>query len=64
MNMAEFRKAAGRPTNRPSEQELVKLYEEHSASQIAKMYGVTESAVRRWIQYYRNLHKRKTGETV
>lgn len=62
--LATFRKKPGRPTDRPSEQELLEKYKKYNSRQIAAQYGVTPSAVRGWIYYYRQLHKAEQGEAV
>lgn len=46
-------KQGGRPLKRPSEAELAELYEKHTASEIAKMYGVSLWTAGNWIQFYR-----------
>lgn len=43
------KKKSGRPTNRPSLDMLAMLYQNLTASEIAKQYGVKESTVRSWI---------------
>jgi uncharacterized protein YjcR len=39
--------------NRPSLKELEKLMETLSLVKIGEMYGVTDSAIRKWIKQYR-----------
>lgn len=46
-------KQGGRPLKRPSEAELAELYEKHTASEIAQMYGVSLWTAGNWIQFYR-----------
>ena len=45
MDCEFVRKTSGRPTNRPSMEVLADLHREHSADEIAKMYGVSASTV-------------------
>lgn len=53
MTIADVKKKRGRRGVRPSEEELAKLYAEHTAPEIAQMYGVSVGAVKKWISYYR-----------
>lgn len=53
MDCEFVRKTSGRPTNRPSMEVLADLHREHSADEIAKMYGVSVSTVRGWIWNYK-----------
>lgn len=46
-------KQGGRPLKRPSEAELAELYKKYTASEIAKMYGVSLWTAGNWIQFYR-----------
>nr|CDL66178.1 unnamed protein product [uncultured bacterium] len=48
-------KQGGRPTKRPTVDEMCRLYSKHTASEIARMYSVTTATVRGWIAYYRRL---------
>ena len=50
-------KVTGRPKKRPSLEVLATLYADHTAGEIAEMYGVTESTVRYWLWYYRQEQK-------
>lgn len=59
--MKKYVKGGGRPNKRPSEAELAALYADHSAAEIAKMYGVSLSTVRKWIQYYRDNPENSEG---
>jgi len=43
------RKMGGRPSKRPSNQELGLLYQSMTAKQIGEHYGVSEYTVRNWI---------------
>lgn len=52
-----IRKKLGRVSKRPSEQELDKLYSQMSAREVGEHYGVSESAVRKWIAFYRKEEK-------
>ena len=54
-------KGGGRPNKRPSESELAALYAEHTAAEIAAMYGVSLWTVRKWIQYYRDNPENREG---
>lgn len=48
--MAEQKRKVGRPaTNRPDDDELLKLYSYFTAPQIASKYGVKPSTVRNWV---------------
>ena len=59
MNLLEFSKRRGRHRIRPTEEELLKLYVNHSAKEIAEMYGVSCRTVEAWIYNYRNAHKKE-----
>lgn len=48
--MANKNRKMGRPTKRPSAEEMVGLLKEHSTDEIGKMYGVSENTVRNWIK--------------
>ena len=50
-------KKGGRPTKRPSIEELDKMYANMTAKEIAIKFGVTEQTVRRWICNYRKEQK-------
>lgn len=50
-------KKGGRPTNKPSIEELDRMYANMAAGEIAKKFGVTEQTVRRWICNYRKEQK-------
>ena len=43
------RKIGGRPSKRPSNEELAMLYSSMTAKQVAEHYGVSEFTVRNWI---------------
>lgn len=53
------KKTSGRPTIRPTEAELNKLYQKHTAQEIANMYNTKLCTVRAWIKHYRDLEKAK-----
>lgn len=42
-------KKGGRPSKRPDPERLAELYAKHTATEIAKMYGVTATTVRSWV---------------
>jgi transposase len=42
-------KEGGRPSKRPSNEELAMLYSSMTAKQVAEHYGVSEFTVRNWI---------------
>lgn len=46
-------KFVGRPSNRPSDEELIKLYKEHPVREIAEMFGVKRSTVSAWMTQIR-----------
>ena len=46
-------KKGGRPTNRPSAEVLAVLYNEMTATEIGKLYGVAPRTVRGWLTRYR-----------
>ena len=50
-------KKGGRPTKKPSIEELDKMYANMTAKEIAIKFGVTEQTVRRWICNYREEQK-------
>ena len=50
-------KKGGRPTKKPSIEELDKMYANMTAKEIAIKFGVTEQTVRRWICNYRKEQK-------
>lgn len=43
------RKKGGRPSKRPANAELAKMYARMTAKQVAEHYGVSEYTVRNWI---------------
>ena len=53
--MAIERKAHGRPSKRPSQEQLTELYKTMTAKEIGRKYGVPEVTVRSWIAHYRRL---------
>lgn len=55
------RKKAGRPSLKPSEEELAMLYKAMTMREVAQHYGVTEQTVKRWIYGYRR-EARERGE--
>lgn len=59
MNMLDLYKRRGRHRIRPTEEELLKLYVNHTAKEIAEMYGVSNRTVEAWIYNYRNAHKKE-----
>ena len=59
MNMLDFSKRKGRRSIRPAEEELLNLYVNHSAKEIAEMYGVSYRTVEAWIYNYRSAHKKE-----
>ena len=59
MNLLEFSKRRGRHRIRPTEEELLKLYVNHTAKEIAEMYGVSNRTVEAWVYNYRNAHKKE-----
>lgn len=59
--MKKYVKGGGRPNKRPAESELAALYAEHTAAEIAAMYGVSLWTVRKWIQYYRDNPENREG---
>ena len=54
-------KKTGRPKKRPSLEILATLYADHTAGEIAEMYGVKESTVRFWLWQYRQEEKLLEG---
>lgn len=46
-------KKTGRPKKKPSLEVLATLYADHTAGEIAEMYGVKENTVRCWLWQYR-----------
>lgn len=44
-----FHKNSGRPSNKPSNSEVMTLYKTHTATEIAEMYHVKPSTVRAWV---------------
>lgn len=55
--MLEYKKK-GKPSKKPSAEELSRLYETKTAKEIAFQLGVSESTVKHWIADYR---KEKVG---
>lgn len=53
MPLKELKKTRGKPSKRPTEQELSAMYAKMTAQEIAAHYGVAASTVRAWIAYYR-----------
>lgn len=51
--MTKYPLKAGRPSRRPCEEEFYLLYDRFSVEQIARLYDVNESTVRRWIRIFR-----------
>lgn len=47
------KKSRGRRTNKPDCETLARLYEDHTAEEIAEMYNVSANTVRHWIYLYR-----------
>ena len=43
---------SNRKVKRPSKQELKNLLEKHNFSQLGKMFGVSDNAVRKWVKFY------------
>lgn len=41
---------AGRPTRKPDSVKLLIQYQDNTADQLAKLYGVAPSTIRRWIR--------------
>lgn len=56
------KKKSGRPTKRPQEELLFKMYGHHTAADIAMLYDVPVGTVRSWIRYYRRKDKAKENE--
>lgn len=42
-------KKGGRPSKMPPADELLRLYEKHTSTEIGKVYGVSSSTVRTWV---------------
>ena len=58
-----FRKQPGRPAKKPiSDDELLELYRNHTATEIAAMYGVKPSTVRSWVSKIRKLVEADAGQ--
>lgn len=53
------RKKGGRPSKKPPKEVLAMLYQRMTAPEIAKHYGVSESAVRTWLHDYRQEDKKE-----
>lgn len=62
MNITNVKKPMGRPTKRPSESKLAKLYQDHTATEIAYYYGVSKNVVYGWIKYYRKRRKENASQ--
>lgn len=60
--MTKYPKRAGRPTRRPCEEDFYILYDRFSIKQIARLYDVNESTVRRWLGVFRKEEKAKQQE--
>ena len=56
------RKKAGRPSKRPTNEELAMLYASMTAKEIGEHYGVSEFTVRNWINKARKEEKDKGGK--
>ena len=52
------KKKNGRPTKRPDPDYLIKLYERHTAPELAIMFDVSESTVRSWVSRLRKEYAR------
>lgn len=52
----------GRPSNKPSAEELAELYVSHTAEEIAEMYGVKAGTVYRWAYLYRKKYNTAAAE--
>lgn len=46
-------KRRGRPTNRPSAQELSSVYAKHTMRETAEYYDVSINTVKGWLSHYR-----------
>lgn len=62
MTIMDVKKKRGRRTIRPSEEELAKLYANHTAKEIAEIYNVSVRTAESWVVYYRKQHKK--GELI
>lgn len=49
MTAIPYKTAKGRPTKKPTDEELTLLYAQYTAREIAEKCGVKESTVRSWI---------------
>ena len=47
------KKKGGRPSKRPPDEVIVKLYKQYTSSEIAEKYGVKPGTVRSWISLLR-----------
>lgn len=63
MKVQERVKRAGRPRTRPNDEMILKLYEEYTAEDIAKLFEVSPNTVRSWVLRARQ-DKRKNGEAI
>lgn len=50
-------KRSGRPSVRPDNDTVMALYKDHTAPEIASMYGVKEATVRSWIARIRRAER-------
>ncbi len=55
---------AHRVAVRPSEQELLNLVETLPYTAVAKKYGVSDNAVRKWVKYYSKMAERRRQQAV
>ncbi len=55
-------KQKGKPSKRPSVEELAKLYSKMTAKEVAEHYGVAPSTVRAWIAHYRKQEVTNNGD--
>ena len=46
-------KKTGRPSKRPDPELLIALYQDHTATELAEMYDVSETTVRSWVSRLR-----------
>ena len=56
-----YKATKGKPSKRPTAEELSEMYSKMTAKQVAEHYGVAASTVRAWIAYYR---KQEVGNNV
>jgi uncharacterized protein YjcR len=62
MGAIPYKKAVGRPSVRPSDEDLAKLYSQYTAAEIAEQLGVKPSTVRSWIARQRRAAKAVANE--